>query len=485
MIKYKLFILIIISCIVIPLSGCSKSTTTECPIDQELIDGRCQIITFEPPTCDDGYSPFENKCVNDSNLNPFERTYTLEEVTQDFDQIISVLNLYNPLLFGNKDDIDEFVDQQRQLLYDNMTIYEFYRITSPIAMAYKCGHTVLNLDYDVYRFTYDNALFFPLDVRIINNQIVVIGRNEAYGIPNGSVITKINGRYTNNILEELLAYVPADGDSVNGRYAKLNQRFAMTYYYLYPSETFELTYKEPNSTITHSITINAEKMDTITANASIEQEELLPFKSEIKESYAILTIKSFSAYGSYTNNDFYDFFNEFFTTIETNDIQHVIIDIRQNWGGDPLIASDLFSYIASYSQQYFSDDSPTYYSTLSSEVPLSEPHYNGNLYILIDGITFSTAGHFAALVKSQNIGVFIGSETSGSFAVADSHIEVRLNNTNLQLYTSREIWKVDVDNLPIGRGIIPDYPVYPSWEDYVNNIDRVMQFTLDLINSNL
>ncbi|MBN2876148.1 MAG: hypothetical protein JXL85_00670 [Bacilli bacterium] len=483
--KRKGIVFILVFIVLFAINACSSSIDTSSTYTHEIntsttISNTTTTITL---ICDDGYSPVGDECLKNDNLNPFERRYTLDELTKDFDLMVRVLHHDNPLLFGNQNDIDEFIAQQRLLLRNYMTIYEFYRIVSPIAMAYKDGHTVLNLDYDVYRFTYDNALFFPLDVKIINEEIVVVGHNESYGIPLGSVITKINDKYADRLLEELLAYVPSDGDSVNGRYAKLNQQFAMFFYYLYPSDTFELSYRGPNSTNTEFLTIEAKTMADITAGDATEQTETLPFSSTFTDDYALLTLRTFSAYGSYSNSDFYDFFFDFFTTVDAEDIQNVIIDIRQNWGGDPRIASDLFSYIAAYSQPYFSADSPSYYPTLSQNVPLSEPHYNGNLYLLIDGITFSTAGHFAALVKYHDIATFIGSETSGSYAVADSHTEVRLSYTDLQLYTSQEIWKVAVEGLPIGRGVMPDYPVYPTWEDYVNEIDRVLLYTITLIES--
>lgn len=491
----KKAIIIYLLLLTIALLGCTQNESTQTTITQDFSSTTedstttYQITTATTTedttqmliTCEDGYSIYEGNCVLDANLNPFQRTYTLEEVTEDFDQMVITLHRDNPLLFGNQSDIEEFIEQQRLKLVDNMTIYEFYRIMSPIAMAYKCGHTVLNLDYDTYQFTYDNAKFFPLDVKIINKEIIVVGNNEVYEIPLGSVIAKINGKYADRLLDELLAYVPADGDSVNGRYEKLNQRFSMTYYYVYPSDSFEIMYREPDSIYYEYITINAETMATINKNNDIEPVVNAPYSSFFEDEYAILTIKSFSAYGIYSNSDFYDFFFDFFTEVHTKNIQDVIIDIRQNWGGDPLIASDLFSYIAAYSQQYFTDDSPPYYTTLSRDVPLSEPHYNGRLYILIDGITFSTAGHFAALVKFHEIATFIGSETSGSFAVSDSHKEIRLTNTRLQLYTSQEIWKVAVEGLPIGRGVLPDFEVYKSWQDYVDGIDRVLEYTLSLI----
>lgn len=35
--------------------------------------------------------------------------------------------------------------------------------------------------------------------------------------------------------------------------------------------------------------------------------------------------------------------------------------------------------------------------------------------------------------------------------------------------------------IPFGRGLIPDYQIEPTFEEYINGIDRELEFTLKLL----
>jgi hypothetical protein len=85
-------------------------------------------------------------------------------------------------------------------------------------------------------------------------------------------------------------------------------------------------------------------------------------------------------------------------------------------------------------------------------------------------------------LKYHKIGVFIGEETGGSFACSDRSGDAELKNTKLIAHGSTQVYTTAVEGLPIGRGIMPDYPVVPTINDYIENKDIVKQFAVDLIN---
>jgi hypothetical protein len=78
-------------------------------------------------------------------------------------------------------------------------------------------------------------------------------------------------------------------------------------------------------------------------------------------------------------------------------------------------------------------------------------------------------------------GTIIGEETGGvTVSFGDIHV-FKLPNTGLKIMTSWEqaFGSCGIDNQ---RGVIPDYIVKNSIEDYINHTDRVLEFTLNLIN---
>ena len=137
--------------------------------------------------------------------------------------------------------------------------------------------------------------------------------------------------------------------------------------------------------------------------------------------------------------------------------------------------------MAKKEQPYFDESASSYYTGLKSNIPLAENHFDGHVYTLINGGSFSSTGHLIALLKYQDIGVFIGEESGASFACTDGTRSHTLSNTKIQLGISTMIWTVETEGLTPGRGIMPDYPVEMTMEDYLAGADPVMDYTLSLI----
>ncbi|MBU1094090.1 MAG: S41 family peptidase [Firmicutes bacterium] len=401
-------------------------------------------------------------------------------VTHDFYQLVSSLEDNNPKLFSNQDEISRVIREQKALLHAGMTQIELIRVLAPIISAYRCGHTAIFPSETLYADIIENNPIFPLFVRLFDQELYIVGNNESYDITIGSKIVSINGYTVENILEILLNSTSSDGQNITFKYGIIDMMFNELFFqYVTSDETFIVEYIEPNTS-----TILSKQMDGLTSEILFGNNNLqdnIPFHAEYMDEYAILKIETFQPFGIYTRSSFANFFLEFFTNVDNLDIQNVIIDIRNNGGGDPTVSSDLFSYIASYSQPYFVPESLNYYPGLKSNIPLKEPHFNRNLYVLINGMSFSTSGHFSALVKSQNIATFIGEESGGSYTCSDNSTQIELDHTGIMLYTSQTIWTVVTSDLVFGRGIMPDYEVIPTIEDCLNNVDTVLVFTLNLI----
>ncbi len=460
-------------------NGVCISQLPVCNANEILENGVCVTL---PPVCTETQILVDGVCVL-LEINESEKTYTLQQVNRDFNQLTSSLDNNNPMLFSNEEEITLLIQEQRALLFDGMTQIELFRVLSPIVSAYRCGHTGISLSEALYQYNLEHSPIFPIFVQLFAQELYVVGNNESYDIPLGSKIISINGNSIESILDLILTSLSSDGQNISFKYALINMMFNELYFeYVNSDETFLVEYLEPDSTILLSQTIDGETSDVLYGDYINQNED--PFYAEYNDDYALLRIDTFQPFGNYTRTSFSAFFLEFFTTVETQEISNVIIDIRNNGGGDPMVSSDLFSYIAEYSQPYFAPESPNYYPGLKSNVPLKEPHFNGNLYVLINGMSFSTSGHFSALVKSQGIATFIGEESGGSYTCSDNSTQIRLSNTGMMLFTSRTIWTVAANDLEFGRGITPDYQVNPTIEDYLNDIDTVLEYTINLIQEN-
>ena len=88
-----------------------------------------------------------------------------------------------------------------------------------------------------------------------------------------------------------------------------------------------------------------------------------------------------------------------------------------------------------------------------------------------------------AILKEHNRATFIGEEPGGNPIENISGVQyfLTLPATGNRILMPFIRFKMNVDFENTGRGILPDYPVRPSINDIINGHDKVMAFTLDLI----
>ncbi|TWJ02396.1 peptidase S41-like protein [Mucilaginibacter frigoritolerans] len=228
---------------------------------------------------------------------------------------------------------------------------------------------------------------------------------------------------------------------------------------------------------------------------------------------------------SYQYNDT-NIYKVAFKQIHDKGVKNLIIDLRHNTGGDIRIASKVLSYLAdkpyhilgdiwaripnpsvNHFEKYFDtartasfiagfnpgkkegahyhiDVKPTFGNLLGT-LPLNKTdHYAGNLYVLIDGATFSAGAHTAISIKTQcKKAIFIGRETlGGAEGCSGGTIQhLTLPNTGVVVDFPWMRFVSVAENSPLGHGIMPDYTVEYSPEDVVNKRDLDLEKALSLI----
>ncbi len=412
-----------------------------------------------------------NQETSDETMEPGH--YRLTELQSDYDQFVRNLGS-NPKVFTNEDELAAIIKSQRELLRNGMTQLEFYRILAVVISAVRCGHSSVRIPQSTMLEIFDSEMAYPVDVRLINQKLIVIGIEGEKEIEFGDEIISIDGRNVLDITSEMMRYLSADGDGLSLKTLTLSQSY-FAYYQLFLGSTEALIIEYLDQT-TGNLTITTLTRNCLNTHMWVEEE---PFEASFEDDYAILSLRTFYPYGSYTLNDFYQFFSEFFQNIDNLGIEKVILDLRGNGGGDPRVASRLLSYLISNPVPYFARSSPDYYPGLKNPIPLSEPHFAGTLITLIDAQCFSTCGHFTALLKYHQVGIMIGEETGGGYICSDSSINYTLRYTQMEIRTSTTAWSVEVEGMTLGRGNIPDIEVQKSLEDYQNNVDRVLLTALN------
>jgi C-terminal processing protease CtpA/Prc len=138
---------------------------------------------------------------------------------------------------------------------------------------------------------------------------------------------------------------------------------------------------------------------------------------------------------------------------------------------------------------YIKKTGDQYLFTQHLNLGLQQPErnaYTGQLYILQNGRSLSVTSEFAAVVRDNNRGIFIGEESGGTISGNNSggFAQVTLPHTRLGLdipllrYNSYLGQKHQED-----RGILPHYPVTITARDILQKKDPVMEKAIKLIHA--
>jgi C-terminal processing protease CtpA/Prc len=119
--------------------------------------------------------------------------------------------------------------------------------------------------------------------------------------------------------------------------------------------------------------------------------------------------------------------------------------------------------------------------------PKSNFHFNGQVYVLTNGPTFSASTLFCSAVKGQQNVQLIGEETGGGWhgnsgiMIPDITLPITKLRVRLPLFKI-----VQYNHVPKnGRGVMPDIYIPPTVEGVRKNLDRKMQVVKEMIrNSN-
>ncbi len=417
----------------------------------------------------------------------FSKIYSKKDYTEDLDQLGQRLLAVHPhaLKFITKDQFLKNIESKKSLITEQTTYAEFAWHCNAIIASVGCSHTAsstMQNDYHVFSILpLENS--FPLQVRWVNKQLFVVNpMNNSDKVKVKDEILSINGIETANLISDIYEHIAAQANIQTYKTHYFNTYFAaLIPYALGLPNTFEIVVKDNSGSIKLH---KAQKMATELYDPSVNSclkdlcLEVLDGKT------AVLTISSFNYYEWNNYPVFKSFLDSSMNIINHKKIKNLIIDVRYNRGGS--------QYPSIYLLQHLMDKPFTYYSKAEFEgktgkmygeeiiYPL-ENRFKGKVYFLIDGNGNSTTGHFMSLVKAHNLGTIIGEELgSNQFCTAGQTL-CRLRNTKLVISVANNTHISTATKLPDETGILPDFYVSQSIDDYLNKVDAVKNYTLKLI----
>ncbi len=414
-------------------------------------------------------------------IKDYSKVYSRQELVSDLKQLVDNLKTHPKLYeFVSEEAFNNLVEIQESKITDSMKTTDFYRIAQPIVAKVGCVHTAL---YDDRPDSLPDQLFqLPLDLSFFENDLFVMGNYEGNKtISTGSRILKINDVSVETIKETFWNCVSADGYNASFKKRKLMTSFAYRFLEAYGVDNnYTIQYLPPDNNSPITITLNVhDQKSTEETLESKHKKNNLKFTINQELNTAIMTIKSWNFYG----NDlpyFKNFVDSCFEQINTQKIENLIIDVRDNGGGDPHCASYLINHISEKSINYYTE-SYSWFTNQPRPDSVKFSSFSNPPYILINGGEASTTGHLCALVDYHNLGVFVGEQSGSTYTCNGAQEKFRLKHTELILIVAQDTYQVDVVNMEKEIGIIPQYIVTPNKEEFLLKKDVIMDFVLDKI----
>lgn len=400
-----------------------------------------------------------------------------------------------------------------------MTQQAFYVSMVPLLVALRDGHIKWIVSGRDEHYPFSTDRLFPLKLYFLGSKAWIVGNYGSTPVPVGAEVMSINGEPMAAIIQSLLPNMTfADGDRTGGKLEDLNSYFSGYYAtFIGAPDSFQVAWRSGADVKTVRLAPVTESM----IKAYREQHKAKsqnPFRLTISENQtAVLTIERF--WNEKNEPDFRPFLSESFRTIKQQGIQHLVLDLRNNEGGEESWGVELYSYLAQRPFRYYDHISVrqkkgfsfpawssklyrmakwivvkkrgngyvmTHHRGLRTTKPKADA-YAGKLYVLLNGNSFSVTTELGARIHADKRAVFIGQESGGGYKVNSSGIFAITQLPNSKIDLGIGMFGFNMANVSAypysDRGIIPDYPVEPTAEDVIHQHDPVMEFTLKHIRS--
>lgn len=432
---------------------------------------------------------------------------------EDIRTLKKILEANHPSLYWytSKDSIDYYFEQTLRGITDSLHEVDYKNRLAKLIATIRCGHTTVRFSKaygkiaNRYRFPQ-----FPLALKAWDDSLVVLA--SAYKtdpvFKRGTIITAINGRSPAQVLDTLYQYISTDGYGINHKSQIISSNFPGWYKTilgdadsLYAVRYIDSLGQENEVLIKayRPVVDTARKAQSITETPSPSRKQIRQLRLLNKRSMVIDTANSsaFIRLTTFTGGRLKTFFRKSFKTLSKLSVQNLVIDLRENGGGnvgnsifltqylinkpfkvgDSVVAVSRKLKYGRYIKPSFiywlamnlggkkMDDGKIHYRRYEqhSFQPKTRHHYNGNLYLVQGGYTFSAATMFIAQLQGQNNVKVVGEETGGGYYGNSAMHIPRITLPNTGIVVSLPLYRLVMDkNRPKGRGIQPDIEIKPS-----------------------
>ncbi|MTB51025.1 S41 family peptidase [Lewinella sp. W8] len=365
---------------------------------------------------------------------------------------------------------------------DSFTLLEATNLLQPLVSYLDVGHTNIDFPIAAYvRYAEGGGTVFPLEIAFEDGRALV--RKNFSNDPSirvGDEVRTTNGESIEGILQKIYPHISAERTYLKNAKIEL---------YSFPRYYWQAYGEQPRFTIT-TVRKGTELTHNVPAISLVEgyegrRSEVFNARMhlEFREKLAILNPGNFSgdemAYRRFIDSAFQD--------IRSRETDVLVVDLRNNLGGDNSFSDYLVSYFADRAFRWNSsftlktsaflkqhirehrDTTETFwrealdredgavYSYSFAEYPPQpeEKRFRGQVFVLVNRQSHSQAAVTAAQIQDYNFGTIVGEETGDYPSLTASIFQYALPNTNITVNVAKG-YMVRVNGSKKEEGVIPD-----------------------------
>ncbi len=455
----------------------------------------------------------------------FDNVPSDQAIIDDVDQFYTALKAGHPDLYRyvTKRQLDSLIAGVK-LNAGTITTRQFYNELNSIATAVGCGHLVLDYPKKLNRYFKKYVYYPPLYLEVHDSTVVVVRSYMDTAKMEQTIVHAINGVPIDSILGSFDYYITHDGYNTSSNDWLLETGWFNDFYTRFWPDSSSYTYALEQLTdtgwVSKEVTLPGFDYKTmkLPRPKRHKPEQQLQLQYDEDTHTGILTFKTFDPQAiSRGKQKFNKFVRESFWRIAQLQPEQLIIDLRGNEGGNSFYPEVLIGLLGTEPYHLYRNMEIRYRSLGGKEQLLKiknkksyrrlEKHgipsrngnlsmslftdklmpnnpfaYKGNVYIMVDGGTYSAASELACYLKEHVEAIVVGSETGGSCdpITAGLYGDVELENSGIVLHIPLIAFDKDIQKPRIpGRGLIPDIQQHIRETDSVP--DPELEQLLDFI----
>jgi hypothetical protein len=415
--------------------------------------------------------------------------------------------------YTTKAELDRVFDSAARKLDQPMEAIDFLRILAPAVAALRCGHTGVQLS-PALKAEMEQALLLPLDVRLVRGRLYILRDFDGAGKLAGREIVSINGVAIGSIIERLTAAAPGDGFIATGRAQRVARKFKeelFTQFGMQGKFTLGLRAASPEMATLAGQTLAALKQ----ASASRYPQDQRPHRFaelSLLDEGKIARLQVFNFTDEEEDDEGAVILKKAFEKIAASGAQTLLLDLRDNGGGEDRLGKLLYSYLVDTPFPYYEEltvkraslsfaghvegsaviparmlmtrpdglFSVQGHPNLGMQKP-ALPTFRGKVIALINGGSFSTTAELITQLHDKKHATFVGEESGGAYHGNSSGngVALILPSSGLRVVIPLVTYKLAVSGAHAnGRGVVPEVEAIPEIADYLSGEDVVLEKAL-------